>query len=178
MPVLSARPRPRHPAHAHTAGEIGGAVCGALSRAGFHRGCAHVEQGTRGPDQDVPGGGAGQATGGPGGFMRDAASRMPGSPLRTSSPQHLVFGTLFSASWRPSRSPGLSESQASAAAVLARDGTPDAVAAAAAAVAASAAATVPVDEPDRAVAPWITAPLAGGAAPPPPSAGGAVAGGR
>lgn len=70
--------------------------------------------------------------------------------------QHLVFGTLFPASWTPSRPPVASEASGHIMAALAPD-TPSA-SCADAVVATLAAEVVPVDEPGRAVAPWATAP--------------------
>lgn len=78
--------------------------------------------------------------------------------------QHLAFGSLFPATWPSSRQPCLSETMAHALAANAAE--PAVAAAAARAEAASAAASVPVDDPIRAVAPWVTSPpaAAGGAA--------------
>jgi hypothetical protein len=59
--------------------------------------------------------------------------------------QHLLFGSLFPASWQPSRPPVPPEAQAVAAA----------------------ADSIPVDEPEQAVAPWLTGPPAVGAPPRP-----------
>jgi hypothetical protein len=70
--------------------------------------------------------------------------------------QHLVFGSLFAQSWSASRTPVPSEVMLHAIAL----GSPDIRSAATAeALAAKVGAeTVPIDEPDRAVAPWITSP--------------------
>lgn len=70
--------------------------------------------------------------------------------------QHFAFGSLFAATWTPSRPPTLPEATAHAAAVAARDSTSRARAAAD--EAAAHAATVPVDRPEGTAAPWLTSP--------------------
>jgi len=70
--------------------------------------------------------------------------------------QHLVFGTLFPASWTPSRTPVPSESMVHAVALKAP--TPALAAAVEAIAAAVASETVPMDDSLRATAPWVTAP--------------------
>lgn len=76
--------------------------------------------------------------------------------------QHLVFGSLFRADWTPSRAPVPSETVAHALA-----GGPLAGYAYAGGPAMEAAAAragqVPVDEPEQAVAPWVTEPIAAAA---------------
>jgi hypothetical protein len=70
--------------------------------------------------------------------------------------QHFPFGSLLPATWTPSREPVLSETMAHALAATARD--PAAAALALAAERLSSAESVPIDEPSRAAAPWITSP--------------------
>ena len=77
--------------------------------------------------------------------------------------QHFVFGSLFKADWTPSRAPVPSETVAHALA-----GGPLAGYAYSGGLAMEAAATsagqVPVDEPEQAVAPWVTEPIPAAAA--------------
>ena len=71
--------------------------------------------------------------------------------------QHFVFGSLFAASWTPSRTPVPSEAIAHAIALTSTDRSlAEGAELLASAVAAE---TVPVDDPSRAVAPWVTEPL-------------------
>jgi len=76
--------------------------------------------------------------------------------------QHFAFGSLFAATWTPSRPPCLPEAAAHAAAAAARD--PAARLRAANEEAAAHAATVPVDRPEGTTAPWLTSPPAAAAA--------------
>ena len=74
-----------------------------------------------------------------------------------------MFGSLFSASWTPSRAPVPSEASASAALLAAGAGSCGAASGSAARLPAAGAAEpglVPIDEPDQAVAPWVTGPRA------------------
>jgi Phosphotyrosyl phosphate activator (PTPA) protein len=70
--------------------------------------------------------------------------------------QHLVFGTLFPASWEPSREPVPSETTAHALVTIVGTGSTKEEAAALERV--SKVESVPIDEPLMAVAPWVKSP--------------------